>query len=126
MMQQPTFPPKPLALIVEDDVDLATVYSWTLESAGCQVHLSFDGFAAQNWLEENVPTIVLMDLNLPYVTGEDLLRHIKQDERFKETHIFVVSAENMIPNFVPDNVDLVLSKPVSHAQLKALSKRYLA
>ena len=115
----------PLALIVEDDVDQAALFSMAMEAAGFSVHLIYDGGKADFWLEDNVPAMVLLDLNLPNVSGNKLLKRMKLDPRFKETKIIIVSAIGMYYQFLQEDVELILNKPVSLVQLRALSERFI-
>jgi DNA-binding response OmpR family regulator len=115
----------PLALIIEDDIDQATLFSIAMKGAGYSVHLAYDGQMARQWLDEHVPNMVLLDLNLPHVSGTTLLEGIKLDARFDDTKIIIVSAIGMYFQFLQEDVELILNKPVSLIQLQALSARFI-
>ncbi len=115
----------PLALIVEDDVDQAAMYSRAVEAAGYSVHRVHDGQNARLWLDENIPTILLLDLNLPHLSGTTLLKRIKLDPRLDKTKIIIVSGISSHYQFLPEDVELILNKPVSLQQLQLLSARFI-
>lgn len=115
----------PLALIIEDDIDQAALFSLAMKGAGYSVHLIYDGDVARQWLDDNVPNMVLLDLNLPTVSGTTLLEGMKLDARFDNTKIIIVSAIGMYYQFLQKDVELILNKPVSLLQLQALSARFI-
>lgn len=126
MMNLPqTIKDAPLALIIEDDIDQAALLSIAMKGAGYSVHWIYDGDTARMWLDENVPEIVLLDLNLPNVSGTTLLENIKLDARFDETKIIIVSGIAMYYQFLQEDVELILNKPVSLLQLQAISARFI-
>jgi two-component system response regulator BaeR len=64
----------PLICIVEDEVDLASLLSDYLIAAGFQTVLWHRGDAANEWLENNEPALILLDLMLPGMDGLQLCR----------------------------------------------------
>ncbi len=64
---------KPIALIVEDDQDLATLFRHVLDVAGYQTESILDGKEAMERLEEFPPHLVLLDLQLPGMSGVEIL-----------------------------------------------------
>ena len=65
-------------LIIDDDPSLRTTLTHVLGSAGYQVR-SVDGvFAALSEIRENVPDILLSDLNMPGLSGFELLSIVRQ------------------------------------------------
>lgn len=116
---------KPLALIVEDDHDLSTIFNQALKRAGCQTETVNDGEAALDWLEQTVPDLVLLDLHLPYISGEDILLHIRSDDRLKNILVILSTADARLADTLRGKAELVLVKPVSFMQLQKLAKRLL-
>lgn len=116
---------KPLALIVEDDHDLSTIFNQALKRAGCQTEIVNDGQAALDWLEHTVPDLVILDLHLPYVSGEDILLHIRNDKRLKNILVILSTADARLADTLRSKAELVLVKPVSFMQLQKLAKRLL-
>ncbi|MFT3892955.1 MAG: response regulator [Anaerolineales bacterium] len=113
-----------LALIIEDDEDLADIFAEALHGVGFEVERVFDGRLAQERLKgERIPFIILLDMHLPHVSGGDLLTIVKQDERFIDTTIIVTTADARMGDMYRDQADFVLIKPISFVQLRDLTAR---
>ena len=115
----------PLALIVEDDEDLASIFAEALRGIGYSVELVADGRAAQERLKSGpAPFLILLDMHLPHISGADLLTNmIKKDERFAETVVIITTADARMGEAYTDEVDFVLIKPISFVQLRDLTNR---
>ena len=112
-----------LAFVVEDDASVAEAYAEVLRQTGFTVEMFRSGRTAQQRLAEAVPGLVLLDLNLPGVTGDTLLTEIRADARLTETRVIVSTGEPQRAQALPVQPDLVLLKPVSVAQLTAFVNR---
>ena len=113
-----------LALIIEDDVDLADIFAEALRGVGFEVEHVADGRSAQARLKEGrAPFIILLDMHLPHVSGGDLLTILKQDERFDKTLIIITTADARMGEMYRDQADFVLIKPISFVQLRDLTAR---
>lgn len=116
---------KPLALVIEDDDDLSEIFSMSLRGGGFETEIIRDGQIAIDRLAGVPPTIVILDLHLPHVTGPTILEHIRADSRFAKTSVIVTTADARLADELRGKADLVLIKPVSVEQLRELSKRML-
>jgi CheY-like chemotaxis protein len=113
-----------LALIIEDDEDLANIFAEALQGVGYQVEHVADGKAAQERLESGSPPfLVLLDMHLPHVSGGDLLTMMKKDERFANTTVIITTADARMGEAYSDQVDFVMIKPISFVQLRDLTDR---
>jgi two-component system cell cycle response regulator DivK len=115
----------PLALIIEDDEDLANIFVEAVRGVGFDVELVADGKMAEERLKNGtVPFLILLDMHLPHVSGADLLTSIiKQDERFAKTMIIITTADARMGEAYSDQVDFVMIKPISFVQLRDLTSR---
>lgn len=113
----------PFALIVEDEPDLGELFSLALESAGYEVRLLDRGEAAIALLAERIPDLLVLDLHMPEVTGWDVLKALKQQGNRDRVRVLVASADGHGAMQISDEVDLVLTKPVSYSQLRDLAIR---
>ena len=77
----------PDILIVDDDVHINALLEETLKSAGYNVSKAFSGTEAQLVLSQNKPDLILLDLMLPGLSGEELLPQIK------DIPVIVISAK---------------------------------
>lgn len=109
--------------IIEDDEDLSTIFADALETVGYQVEQIKDGLTAQQRLKEEVPFMILLDMHLPHVSGTDLLKEIKADERFKDTYVMLTTADARLAEVYEPIADFVMVKPISFVQLRDLTAR---
>ena len=70
-------------LVVEDEEDIMEVIRFNLEKEGYEVHQALSGEKALQVIENNLPSLVLLDLMLPGINGLDLCRIFKQNDRTK-------------------------------------------
>lgn len=112
------------ALIIEDDEDLASIFAEALRGIGFTVENASDGRQARVRLRtETPPFLILLDMHLPHIAGQDLLDEIKNDERFSQTWIFIITADARMAEQYRDQVDFALIKPILFGQLKDLASR---
>ncbi len=116
---------QPLALVIEDDYDAGVIMSEALRAAGYDVEVLRDGATAEARLSACQPTLIALDLHLPFVGGTRLLRQIRADERLKQTRVMLVTADDRLAESVADQANLVLLKPISFTQLMELARRLL-
>ncbi|NJC95550.1 MAG: hypothetical protein C3F07_09270 [Anaerolineales bacterium] len=113
-----------LALIIEDDEDLANIFAEALRGVGFTVEHIADGKIAQERLRnETPPYLILLDMHLPHVSGADLLIEMKQDDRYQNTTIIITTADARMGDTYGDQADFVLIKPISFVQLRDLTAR---
>ena len=112
-----------IALVIEDNEMLSELYVQALQEAGFQVEGLNNGQIALERLQEAAPDLVLVDLHLPYVSGEKVLDYMLDNPRFEQTRIIVASADGAWASFLSQKVDFVLNKPVSYKQLRSLAAR---
>jgi CheY-like chemotaxis protein len=114
-----------LALIIEDDEDLASIFAEALRGVGFEVELLADGAAAKERLENGpAPFLILLDMHLPHVSGADLLQNtIKRDERYADTTVIITTADARMGEAYNEQVDFVMIKPISFVQLRDLTSR---
>src|SRR5215467_4620323 len=70
--------PHPQVLIVDDDPDILTLLGSQLEHLGYAVRTATQGTEALAMLAKTQPTLVLLDLRLPRLSGLDVLKQLKQ------------------------------------------------
>jgi len=116
----------PLALIIEDDFDLSTIFAAALKASGFETEIVRDGRAAVQRLATVTPDVVVLDLHLPHVAGTDILDQIRADVRLAEIRVIVTTADARMAEMLHDQADLVLVKPISFGQLRDLAGRLSA
>ncbi len=112
-----------LALIIEDDRDLSTIFAQALQAAEFETEIAEDGQVATTRLNETVPSVVVLDLHLPHVSGRDILDQIRTDPRLQDTRVMLATADPAMAETLRTEADLILIKPISFGQLRDLAKR---
>ncbi|BBK38884.1 hypothetical protein STAQ_39620 [Allostella sp. ATCC 35155] len=80
-------------LVVDDDAVMAEAYRGALEAAGMVVEATSDPALAPSLLGAQFPDLVLMDLQMPGISGIELAQVIRQSRRFLSLPIVFLSAE---------------------------------
>lgn len=116
---------QPLALIVEDDSLLADVYSRTLNLVAYQTKIVGDGQEALEWLSRQTPDLLILDLHLPSVSGDVILRRVKREPRLNNMQIMILTADStmMAQMDLTGRTIYTLVKPVNPIQLQKLAER---
>ncbi|HUC44855.1 MAG TPA: response regulator [Candidatus Sulfotelmatobacter sp.] len=85
--------PRRKKVLVADDSELVLeTCEGLLTSAGYQVLLAGDGVEALRVIRDEHPDVVVLDLLMPRMTGFDVLREVRQDERIKDTAVLAISS----------------------------------
>jgi CheY-like chemotaxis protein len=80
-------------LIVEDDEDIRTVLAEAMCAAGVEVVVARDGVEALERLHAGPPpAVVLLDLRLPRLGGQEFLDRIRSDPRFEDLPVITMTA----------------------------------
>ena len=81
-------------LVVEDEEDIMEVIRFNLEKEGYEVHQALSGEKALQVIENNLPSLVLLDLMLPGINGLALSRNYKQNDRTKALPVIMLTAKS--------------------------------
>ncbi|MBL8057304.1 MAG: response regulator [Anaerolineales bacterium] len=114
---------KPLALIIEDEPNIVGFLTEALGMAGFTIEAAIDGQQALARLNRRTPDLVVLDLNLPLVSGEAVLRQIRSDPRLAGVPVVLTTGEAHIADKLRDEADFVLLKPFSFDQVHDLAVR---
>jgi CheY-like chemotaxis protein len=79
-------------LVVDDDASHRTLICDFLQETGYQTAEASNGREALNWLEQNQPAAVLLDLRMPVMSGWVLLDLLKKTPRTPPLPIIIISA----------------------------------
>jgi len=123
----PAAPVVPLVLVVDDSITVRRVTQRLLAREGYRVALAADGLQALERLAEELPAVVLSDIEMPRMDGFDLARNIRSDERLKHLPIVMITsriAEKHREHAKELGVNHYLGKPYSEEELLALVKQY--
>lgn len=85
-------------LVVEDDVGVQKYLKELLLDNGYSVQLANDGIEALENIQKTVPDLVILDLNLPKLTGEAVISEIRKN--YPDLRVMILSAKDTISNVV--------------------------
>jgi chemosensory pili system protein ChpA (sensor histidine kinase/response regulator) len=117
----------PLVLVVDDSITVRRVTQRLLKREGYRVALANDGLQALERLQEEVPAVILSDIEMPRMDGFDLARNIRADERTRAVPIIMITsriAEKHREHARELGVDHYLGKPYSEDELLGLVRNY--
>jgi two-component system cell cycle response regulator DivK len=116
-----------LVLIVEDNEKNMKLFRDVLQATGFRTLEATTGEQAVALAQENVPQLVLMDIQLPDMDGVAALGHIRGDERTAAITVVALTAQAMQGDrerFLDAGFDGYISKPVNVGEFIGAVKRY--
>ena len=106
-------------LVVEDDLALSDVVSFTLRRAGYEVMTAHDGLAAVEAFEQVPPDLILLDLNLPRLDGLGVCRKVRAVSDVPIIILSVRAGDEAVVRGLEMGADDYMVKPFSPTQLVA-------
>ena len=125
----PLTPQFPLVLVVDDSITVRRVTQRLLQREGYRVALAADGLQALERLKEELPAVVLSDIEMPRMDGFDLARNIRGDARLSKLPIIMITsriAEKHRDYAKELGVNHYLGKPYPEEELMSLIRHYCA
>jgi chemosensory pili system protein ChpA (sensor histidine kinase/response regulator) len=108
------------ALVVDDSITVRRVTQRLLERNGMRVLTARDGMDAIALLQDNLPDVILLDIEMPRMDGYEVAAHVRNDPRLREVPIIMVTSrvgEKHRARAIELGVDDYLGKPYQEAQL---------
>jgi len=115
------------AIVVDDDVSLGDIFAYALETIGFEVEVIKDSRLAWEKILSRKPDLVTLDLEMPHVTGADLLRQIRADDSLKQVKVMMMTGNGRVAEEmgVEALADIILIKPVTYRQIKDFASRLM-
>lgn len=117
-------------LVVEDEKDILDLVDFNLAQAGYEVLRAGDGLDGLRLAREHLPKLIILDLMLPNVEGQEVLRRLRRDERTSRIPVLVLTALSSPTDRIVGfeiGADDYLTKPFSPRELvlrvKAILRR---
>jgi DNA-binding response OmpR family regulator len=120
MSDSPITPRPPRVLIADDDPSIRHAVRLKLQKAGLEVIVAEDGEKALRLALETEPQLLIVDYQMPYMTGYELCRELRRHERFHDTPAIVLTAmEQEIGQVLASELGVVrfMTKPFSPREL---------
>ena len=83
---------KPLVLIVDDSVTVRKVTSRLLERNGYEAQVATDGIDALEKLQEMLPEVIVLDIEMPRMDGFEVANHIRHNPRLQHIPIVMITS----------------------------------
>ena len=90
-------------VIIEDDAMLAEIYQTLLVAQGFTVLVAHDGRSGADLVKAELPDLVLLDLMLPQLSGDQVLYELRTNEPTKDTKVIMLT--NISETEAPENLD---------------------
>jgi PAS domain S-box-containing protein len=116
-------------LVVEDNRDMSAFIADALRSDRFEVSVAFDGREGFDKTVAERPDLVLTDLTMPGMSGDELVRELRRRPDFSSTPIVVLTAaadEELRIRLLGEGVQDCLNKPFSVAELRARVRNLIA
>lgn len=107
-------------LIVEDDDELHEIYLAMLETVDCRIIQAYDGLEALEKLVDTTPDLILLDIVLDEMMGDEFLLEIRRRSRYADIPVVIVSVlpiERCHHLLERDSKTVFLRKPFRRGQL---------
>jgi chemosensory pili system protein ChpA (sensor histidine kinase/response regulator) len=108
------------ALVVDDSITVRRVTQRLLERNGMRVLTARDGMDAVGLLQDHVPDVILLDIEMPRMDGYEVAAHVRNDARLKDVPIIMITSrvgEKHRARAIELGVDDYLGKPYQEAEL---------
>jgi len=108
------------ALVVDDSITVRRVTQRLLERNGMRVMTAKDGLDAVGVLQDHVPDVILLDIEMPRMDGYEVASHVRNDPRLKDVPIVMITSrvgEKHRARAIELGVNDYLGKPYQEAQL---------
>jgi chemosensory pili system protein ChpA (sensor histidine kinase/response regulator) len=108
------------ALVVDDSITVRRVTQRLLERNGMRVLTAKDGVDAVSLLQEHLPDVILLDIEMPRMDGYEVAAHVRNDTRLKDIPIVMITSrvsEKHRARAIELGVDDYLGKPYQESQL---------
>jgi chemosensory pili system protein ChpA (sensor histidine kinase/response regulator) len=104
---------RPKVLVVDDSITICELLQLYLETAGYDVLLAADGDAAIHLVRESKPDLAIVDIDMPYLSGDEFVAALRSDEATRNIPvIFLSSREDLADHAKLLNAVAYLPKPV--------------
>ena len=115
-------------LLVDDDHDMVRILGRLLQEKGYETSTAFDGYEALEKVWENEPDLIILDLNLPKLSGPQVCRILRMQEKSREIPVLMLtgrSLEGTHPEGFKEGMDGYVTKPYEANHLLELIETLL-
>ena len=114
-----------------DDIELV-IESFAQYASNITVKTFTDGLTALSFLKnlsivDNIPCLIILDINMPVMNGKESLKQIRQIDLFKDVPVvlFTASVSDRDKEFAALYSAGFITKPLSASQMKTITERFI-
>ncbi|WP_315085077.1 response regulator [Bacteroides heparinolyticus] len=115
-------------LLVDDKATIGKILSVYLEKEYDFTYVE-DPLKAIEWLHEgNEPALIISDIRMPHMSGDEFLHYLKSNELFKQIPVIMLSSEDSSSNrikLLEDGAADYILKPFNPMELKVRIKKFI-
>jgi len=114
-------------LIIDDEPDLLKTLAVRLEKKGYQVFCGVDGKQAFEMAAKIIPDLMILDVYLPFMNGDEVVKKMKKDKALKDIPVILISAtiESLPERSSDSGAAAFFSKPFEPEELISAVKKAL-
>ncbi len=86
-----TMTPKQKIAVIEDEISICDMYRMKLAGAGYDVKVAHDGQDGLNLLEDFKPELILLDLKMPVMNGDEMLAKLRETDWGAEIRVIILT-----------------------------------
>jgi chemosensory pili system protein ChpA (sensor histidine kinase/response regulator) len=83
---------RPLVLVVDDSITVRRVTERFLERHGMRVMTAKDGLDAISVMQDHIPDVILLDIEMPRMDGYEFASHVRNDDRVRHVPIIMITS----------------------------------
>jgi DNA-binding response OmpR family regulator len=122
--------PKKRILIVEDEYSASKFLTMRLKNLGFSVSAAFDGMTGLKEATETIPDLIILDLMIPKLPGEEVCKALREsfDEKLVKIPIIMLTGKDSMVDKILGKVigaDAYLTKPYDFSDLFEVIKKIL-
>ena len=115
-------------LFVDDEPDILTITTFMLKKMGYEVFGAAEGQKALTLAYQKNPDLIILDVYLPGMKGDEIAKVLKKDKKTKHIPIILISADvtTLEARFKKCGADDYLGKPFEIGNMTRMIKKYIS
>lgn len=128
MLRPMSDPKQPTILVADDQPGLRMLLDMLLSLDGYEVVTVEDGKQVLEYLKSHTPSLMILDVNMPFVDGIDICRRVRGIERLKRVPVIILTAskdDGVMTAAKMAKASAVVNKPLEGKDFRALVRSLL-
>lgn len=119
---------KKILIVDDDELSRKLISRLVSKEFNCEIIGKSNGIEALEYAQEHIPQLIILDLMLPGMNGFEILKKVREDQRFDQTKVVLVSAKSRsedIEHGFDLTADEYITKPFQPKELTARIRKLL-